>query len=572
MTSPASHAEPSDHGTGDAFRQALVAAEAGEYDRALVLTEDVVADPDAHSWEAAYLAAWLRVRPLTEEVSDRPRLRDLIESRRSRDAPPRPAGDAPADLPVALDPAALEHAARVLTSAAARAHSSSRWPQVLLARVREEQGDHLEAARLRLLDHASNAGNTSSLAACIQALGAVFAHLDDLDAEALVRGVSALVEAVTVSALPEVIVPEVCAELYMAGAQRLASLHRFDQADQMLRQAEVAEPKATILTLLGRPPRVGEIAELPLPLAGHGIEGSLVGRVFGILDVMTSTKPDSASTARPAALLLFGPSGSGKTHIVRGYASRRGPEFAYRKIRLDQIFGRYVGESEKAISDVMREISSAPQGGLLFLDELDSIGSERDSGGEVWRSAFVGHFLAEVDHFKESARGAAVVGGTNRIWALDHAVLRRFDDIVLTPLPTDAERRDLFSLLAVDAGIELPEDALEEIVAASANMTPADCTAGFSNVHAREPEITTPVFVTSLRRALEERGAGNHLARWITLSRDKLVSEGFDHLLTDFDRHYGAIESEPVRLSARRPSSLSSVGTHHLRYISSQVR
>jgi hypothetical protein len=561
---------------GDAFRNALVAAEAGDYDRALALTDDIVANPDAHSWEAAYLAAWLRVRALTEDLPD-------PGNQRRPPHPPRPlrskntaasSGDeTPADPAPPLDAVALEDAARLLESAVSRAHLSSRWPRVLLARVREEQGDHLEAARHLLLDHASNASNTSSLVSCIQALGAVFSHMETLDADALVRGVDALVEAVTASALPEAIVPEVCAELYIAGAQRLATMRRFDQADHMLRQAELAEPKAGLLNVLGHPARVGEIAESPLPLAGVEIEGSLVERVFEILDVMTSKKSVSATTARPAALLLFGPSGTGKTHIVRAYASRQGAEFAYRKIRLDQIFGRYVGESEKAISDVMREIGSASGGGLLFVDELDAVGTGRDLGGEVWRSTFVGHFLEEVDHFKESARGAALVGGTNRIWGLDHAVLRRFDHIVLTPLPNESERRDLFRLLTTTAGIELPGDDLEELVAASAHMTPADCTTAFSNVLARDEHAAPTELVRRVRRALEERGAANHLARWITLSREKLVSEGFEHLLTDFDRHYGSIESDlPVRLSARRPSSLSPSGTHHLRYISNRVR
>lgn len=556
----------------DPFRRALAAAEGEDFDEALALTENVVGNPEGHSWEAAYLAAWLRVRALVSplgaadgrrqgrlELAQLTKLRPIAEDDARTDGPPPP--DAPT----------LDDAARLLEYAASRAGASSRWPRVLLARVREAQGDHVEAARLRLLDSASNASNASSLVACIQALGAVFSHLQGLDADALVRGVDALVGAVSESALPETIVSEVSAELYIAGAQRLASLRRFDDADHMLRRAELAEPRAAVLTLLGHPNRPGEIPELPLPLAGTEVEGSLVQKVFGILNAMTSKEHESAAASPPAALLLFGPSGTGKTHIVRAYATRQGPEFAYRKVRLDQILGRYVGESEKAISSVMREIASASRRGVLFLDELDAVGTERDAGGEVWRSALVGHFLAEMDHFKETARGAAIVGGTNRIWALDYAVLRRFDDIILTPLPNAAERRDLFSLLATTARIELPTDALEELVAASADLTPADCTTAFSKVLTRDDHAPS-AFVTALRRALAERAAGNHLNRWIALSREKLVNDGFDRLLADFDRHYGAVGSQPVRLSPRRPPSLGSIGADHLRYLSGQVR
>lgn len=583
----------------EAFVRSFLAAEGGRYAEALTLLEPVIADPAAHSWEAAYLAAWLILLPLEAKYEqldeDEPGDMDGIGDEADDDLFNEFAGlefsddeeDAAfesiddfataafesSSRPATLDALALETAATLLEHAVASSPPVARWPRELLARVRDEQGDHVAVACHRLFLQASAAESTTALVACIEHLGRSLRHLATLDADSLQRGVESLVAAVRGSALPDPLVSEVEAEIQLAGAQRLAVLGRFDDAEKLLEKAETAQPENPALQRLGHRQRPDDLPSPAQRLAGLEIEGSLVQRVFGILHIMTSTEDVRASNNdRPSALLLFGPSGTGKTHIVRAFASRQRSGFVYRKARMDQLFGRYVGESEKALSALLRDVVGAPNGGLAFLDELDALGSERDTGAEAWRAGLVGHFLAEMDHFKEQTNGAAIVGGTNRIWALDHAVLRRFDEIVLTPLPTDAERRDLFATLFLGAGVELPVDALEEIVSVSNSTTPADCATAFNNVHARHPDSTIPDMIEHLCHALEKRRAGNHLARWIAHSRAKLASDGFEHLLEEFDRHYGSNRLEGARVSPRRSTSFPTMGSRHLRFLGTRVR
>jgi hypothetical protein len=546
-------------------------ARAGKYKAALRALDPVAGAPERFPWEAAYLAAWLRVygadgQPPADGIrsdSPSPDVDELFDELLSQSRADR-------DQRLPADAHELEVAATLLEHAVAECPPTVPWPRILLAEVRREQGDHVEAARLRLLASTDTVASASDLVGCVHQLAEVLDHLTSLDPPRLIDSVDLLADAVGRSSLPETIVPEIRVELYVAAAQRLVQLRRLGQADELLRKAEVLQSDSPLLQQIGVSGGSRESPRTRRPLAGAEVSDSLVRRVFAILDRMTAAGAAQATANPPAALLLFGPSGTGKTHIVRNYADARDQRFRFRKVRMDQLFGKWVGDSEKAVTELLRDVGSAPHGGLVFLDELDALGTQRDASHEVWRSSLVGHFLAEVDHFKETSKGAAIVGGTNRIWALDHAVLRRFDEIVLTPLPSDSERRDLFNLLAAEAGVDLSEDAVTHIVAASHGTTPADCTAAFDNVQSKGG--VTSEFVRDLRDALEDRRSGNHLARWIALSREKLEQEGFDHLLKDFDRHYGSVGEESVRLAVRHAPIFEPVGSAHLQFVNNQLR
>ena len=114
---------------------------------------------------------------------------------------------------------------------------------------------------------------------------------------------------------------------------------------------------------------------------------------------------------------------------------------------------------------------------IIFIDEIDTIGKKRDSGGiggNDEREQTLNQLLAELDGF-DPTKGVIVLGATNRPEVLDKALLRpgRFDRRITVDRPNLAGR--LATLQVHTRNIRLSEDVnLEKIAAATAGCVGAD--------------------------------------------------------------------------------------------------
>ena len=128
-------------------------------------------------------------------------------------------------------------------------------------------------------------------------------------------------------------------------------------------------------------------------------------------------------------LLFIGPPGCGKTMSARVLASELAiPLFI---IRLDGLISRYMGES---ISKLRLIFDSMQQFRAIYLfDEFDSIGTTRSHGNDVGEiKRVLNTFLLQIE--KDNSN-SLIIAATNYPESLDKALFRRFDDIVLFPLP-----------------------------------------------------------------------------------------------------------------------------------------
>jgi SpoVK/Ycf46/Vps4 family AAA+-type ATPase len=162
----------------------------------------------------------------------------------------------------------------------------------------------------------------------------------------------------------------------------------------------------------------------------------------GELSVLYGIKP-------PKGILLFGPPGTGKTLLMSAMAKELRMNFYY--VKVSDILGQYLGESEKNISklfDVARK--NAPV--VLFFDEIDAIGKKRDYSGfsdaDQTVARALSTLLAEMDGMKEKEQ-IIVVAATNVPNQLDPALLRpgRFDKIIYMPPPDAKGREAIFKTL-----------------------------------------------------------------------------------------------------------------------------
>jgi len=137
-------------------------------------------------------------------------------------------------------------------------------------------------------------------------------------------------------------------------------------------------------------------------------------------------------------LLLAGKPGTGKTYTASILAGEL--NFPLFEVRLDAVITRYLGESSaklRQIFDAIRDVR-----GVYFFDEFDALGSHRGSNNDVGEARrILNSFLQMIE---QDDSNSVIVCATNHIEALDHALFRRFDDVIRYELPSDNEIITLF--------------------------------------------------------------------------------------------------------------------------------
>ena len=142
------------------------------------------------------------------------------------------------------------------------------------------------------------------------------------------------------------------------------------------------------------------------------------------------------------AVLMHGPPGVGKTALARELAEKTGLGFRY--VSAPSLLSKYIGDAERGL----RKAFEPPRNGgkvVLFIDEFDAIAPNREALMYA-ESAYVQQLLVLLDGFEERS-GIAVIAATNRLDAIDPAVVRsgRFHPIEVT-LPDAATRLKILTI------------------------------------------------------------------------------------------------------------------------------
>jgi hypothetical protein len=126
---------------------------------------------------------------------------------------------------------------------------------------------------------------------------------------------------------------------------------------------------------------------------------------------------ESLGIAQPKGVLLYGPPGTGKTLLARAVAHHTDCKFI--RVSGSELVQKYIGEGSRMVRELfVMAREHAPS--IIFMDEIDSIGSSRgDSGSgggdsEVQRTML--ELLNQLDGF-EPSKNIKVIMATNRIGA-----------------------------------------------------------------------------------------------------------------------------------------------------------
>lgn len=132
-------------------------------------------------------------------------------------------------------------------------------------------------------------------------------------------------------------------------------------------------------------------------------------------------------------LLLVGPPGTGKTLTASVLAGELG--IPLYQVRLDGLITKFMGETASKLRQVFD--ATGQTRGVYFFDEFDAIGSQRgmnNDTGEIRRVLNSFLQMIEQDHSH-----SLIVAATNHPEILDHALFRRFDDVLRYALPDESQ-------------------------------------------------------------------------------------------------------------------------------------
>ncbi|KAG0282125.1 26S protease regulatory subunit 8 [Linnemannia gamsii] len=218
---------------------------------------------------------------------------------------------------------------------------------------------------------------------------------------------------------------------------------------------------------------------------------------------------EALGIAQPKGVLLYGPPGTGKTLLARAVAHHTDCKFI--RVSGSELVQKYIGEGSRMVRELfVMAREHAPS--IIFMDEIDSIGSSRGDGGggggdsEVQRTML--ELLNQLDGF-EATKNIKVIMATNRIDILDSALLRpgRIDRKIEFPPPNEIARADILKIhsrrMNLTRGINLRKIA-EKMTGSSGAEVKGVCTeAGMYALRERRVHVTHEDFELAVAKVMK---------------------------------------------------------------------
>ncbi|PAN23459.1 hypothetical protein PAHAL_4G093500 [Panicum hallii] len=219
---------------------------------------------------------------------------------------------------------------------------------------------------------------------------------------------------------------------------------------------------------------------------------------------------ESLGIAQPKGVILYGPPGTGKTLLARAVAHHTDCTFI--RVSGSELVQKYIGEGSRMVRELfVMAREHAPS--IIFMDEIDSIGSARmGSGGgggdsEVQRTML--ELLNQLDGF-ESTNKIKVLMATNRMDILDQALLRpgRIDRKIEFPNPSETSRVDILKIhsrrMNLMRGIDLKKIAAKMNGSSGAELKAVCTEAGMFALRERRVHVTQEDFEMAVAKVMKK--------------------------------------------------------------------
>jgi len=223
---------------------------------------------------------------------------------------------------------------------------------------------------------------------------------------------------------------------------------------------------------------------------------------------------ESLGIEQPKGVILYGPPGTGKTLLARAVAHHT--DCCFIRVSGSELVQKYIGEGSRMVRELfVMAREHAPS--IIFMDEVDSIGSARQEGGkggdsEVQRTML--ELLNQLDGF-EANKTIKVLMATNRLDILDPALLRpgRIDRKIEFPNPGEAARLHILKIhsrkMNLTRGIDLKKIADMMHGASGAECKGACTESGMFALRERRVHVTQEDFEMAVSKVMKKDSERN---------------------------------------------------------------
>lgn len=223
---------------------------------------------------------------------------------------------------------------------------------------------------------------------------------------------------------------------------------------------------------------------------------------------------ESLGIAQPKGVILYGPPGTGKTLLARAVAHHT--ECRFIRVSGSELVQKYIGEGSRLVRELfIMAREHAPS--IIFMDEIDSIGSTRidgSSGGDSEVQRTMLELLNQLDGF-ESSKDIKIIMATNRLDILDLALLRpgRIDRKIEFPATTVDARTDILKIhsrsMNLTRGINLKKIAEKMDGCSGADIKGVCTEAGMYALRERRIHITQEDFELAVSKVMSKNEEGS---------------------------------------------------------------
>lgn len=171
-------------------------------------------------------------------------------------------------------------------------------------------------------------------------------------------------------------------------------------------------------------------------------------------------------------ILLYGPPGTGKSFLAKAVAGEANRS-TFLTVSTADLTSKWVGESEKLIKSLF-DTARRTKPSVVFIDEIDSLVSERGENETETGRRIKTEFLIQMDGVLSDNTGILIIGATNLPWLLDPGMRRRFEKRIYVPLPDLDARVKLIQSKLETAKTSLTEKNIKDLASKTDGYSGAD--------------------------------------------------------------------------------------------------
>jgi proteasome regulatory subunit len=206
----------------------------------------------------------------------------------------------------------------------------------------------------------------------------------------------------------------------------------------------------------------------------------------------------------PKGILLYGPPGTGKTLLAKAVAQSTNATFI--EVVGSELVQKFIGEGAKLVKEIFN-LARQRSPTIVFIDEIDALAATRmetgTSGEREVNRTFM-QLLAELDGFK-CLDNVKIIGATNRIDILDHAIIRpgRLDRLIEVNLPDEEGVLEIFKVHTKEMSlskIKMKELANEMNGFSGAEIRAVCTEAGYFAIRDNRNQVTQKDFLKAIEK------------------------------------------------------------------------